>query len=273
MFNFIYYIFTDIDAHLGFKFIYLIEKIIKYPLVLSNRYLKTNFQYPFLIREDFYIKNSDWIFLIKAKSWNDYAISTCQEYDFRKYFFTIQDNKIFLDIWAHIGKWSILLANKKNIKTYCFEPNPESYKYLVENIKLNKLENKITSLNYWVSEKSWEMKFHIHNESTMSWLVLENSQDSYTKSSIISVKTISIDTFIKDKQLNIQDIGLIKIDVEGYEKGVIEWMKNLLENTSPDLKIICEITSNDKDIIINKICSYWFSVQAIWVQDYFFSKK
>ena len=59
----------------------------------------------------------------------------------------MMEKKIFLDIGSHIGKWSILLANKKDIKSYCFEPNPESYKYLVENIKLNNLTNKVISTN------------------------------------------------------------------------------------------------------------------------------
>jgi len=75
-------------------------------------------------------------------------ISVPNESNFRKYFFEIQEGKIFLDIGSHIGKWSILLANKKNIKAYCFEPNPETYRYLVESVKLNNLVNKVTCLNY-----------------------------------------------------------------------------------------------------------------------------
>ncbi len=273
MFQFIKYIFTDIDASISWKIIYLLEKIIKYPIVLSNRFLKTNLKYPYIFNKDYVINNSDGKFLIQAKSWNDYIISTYQETDFRSFFLNIQEWKIFLDIGSHIGKWSILLGNKKNIDAYCFEPNPTTYKYLQGNIQLNHLENKITSLNYWVAEKSGEMEFYIHPQSAMSSLVKHREDRSTRSEDTIHVKIIDIDTFIKENNINIQDIDLIKIDVEGYESNVIDGMKNLLKNCSKDLKIICEITSQEKETIKNKICSYWFEVQSIWNQDFYFYKE
>ena len=272
MFQFIHYIFTDIHASIAWKILYLLEKIIKYPIVLSNRFLKTNLKYPYIIQKDYMIHNSDGKFLIQAKSGNDYIISTYQETDFRSFFLNIQEWKIFLDIGSHIGKWSILLANKKNIRAYCFEPNPNTYKYLQENIILNQLEGKITALNYWVAEQKWEMEFYIHPQSAMSSLI-ENREDRSTKSEdTIRVKIIDIDTFIQENNINIQDIDLIKIDVEWYESNVIDGMKDLLENCSKDLKIICEITSDEKESIKNTIRSYWFKVQSIGNQDFYFYK-
>lgn len=242
-------------------------------MVLSNRFLKTTLKYPYIIHQDYVIHNSDGKFLIQAKSWNDYIISTYQETDFRSFFLKIQEGKIFLDIGSHIGKWSILLSNKKDIHAYCFEPNPNTYKYLQENIILNHSEKKITALNYWVAEKSWEMEFYIHPQSAMSSLV-KNREDRSTRSEdVVRVKIIDIDTFIQENHLYIPDIDLIKIDVEGYESNVIDGMKNLLENCSKDLKIICEITLQEKDAILQKICSYWFDVEPIWKQDFYFSKK
>ena len=273
MFKFIKYIFTDIQASIYWKLIYLLEKIIKYPVVLSNRFLKTNWRYPYLFNKDYIIKNSDGKFLIQAKSGNDYIISTYQETHFRSFFLKIQEWKIFLDIGSHIGKWSILLANKKDINSYCFEPNPNTYKYLQSNIQLNQLEKKVTALNYWVAEKTWEMEFYIHPQSAMSSLIKDREDRSTQSENMVHVKIIDIDTFIRENSINIQDIDLIKIDVEGYESNVIDGMKNLLENCSKDLKIICEITSQEKEIIINKICSYWFDFQSIGRQDYFFSKN
>ncbi len=90
----------------------------------------------------------------------------------------------------------------------------------------------------------------------MSSLIKDREDRSTQSENMVHVKIIDIDTFIRENSINIQDIDLIKIDVEGYESNVIDGMKNLLENCSKDLKIICEITSQEKEIIINKICSY-----------------
>jgi len=49
-------------------------------------------------------------------------------------------NEIVLDMFAGIGYFSLPLA-KKVKKVYSIELNPVSYKYLLENIKLNKLNN------------------------------------------------------------------------------------------------------------------------------------
>lgn len=273
MFKFIRYIFTDIKSSFGFKLVYFFEKIIKFPVILINKLLKINLNLPYLIRKDFIISNSDGKWLIKAKSGNDYVISIPNEYEFRKYFLKIREWKIFLDIGSHIWKWSIMLAKKKNITSYCFEPNPITYKYLSESIKLNNLNSKIFPYNYGVADKVWEMNFHLHPESAMSGLVSDSEIHKYHKKDIVNVKIIDIDNFIKNNNLPVRDIDLIKIDVEWFEENVVNGMKNLLTNCSNNLKIICEITSEDKERIIKKFCSYWFKFHTIGEQDFYFSKK
>lgn len=41
---------------------------------------------------------------------------------------------VVIDIGAHIGTYSILMANRAN-KVYSFEPNPESFELLKRNVK------------------------------------------------------------------------------------------------------------------------------------------
>ncbi|EKE26016.1 MAG: FkbM family methyltransferase [uncultured bacterium (gcode 4)] len=273
MIKFIYYIFFDIKASFFFKVKYFLEKIIKYPIIIINKIFKLNIKLPYLFKKDFIIENWDWKFVVKAKSWNDYMISTANEYNFREYFLKINEWKIFLDIGSHIWKWSVMLVNKKNITSYCFEPNPETFKYLKENIDLNNLSNKVFPFNYWISNIEWKMNFHMHPQSAMSWLISVSDLDKFEKNNVVNVKIIDIDTFICANNLQINNIDLVKIDVEGFEENVIDWMKKLLMNCSDNLKIICEITSSDKNKIIEKICSYWFNYKPIWEQDFYFFKN
>ena len=52
------------------------------------------------------------------------------------------DEKIFVP-FAGIGPYTILFTKYKNVEVYAVELNPIAYEYLVENVKLNKVENKV----------------------------------------------------------------------------------------------------------------------------------
>lgn len=54
----------------------------------------------------------------------------------------VEDNEVILDMFAGIGYFSIPIGVHSNAKhIYSIEINPNSYFYLCENIKLNKLDN------------------------------------------------------------------------------------------------------------------------------------
>ncbi len=59
----------------------------------------------------------------------------------------IKQDEVIVDMFAGIGYFSIGLGKfSKAKKVYAIELNPESYHYLWENIKLNKVENKVTPM-------------------------------------------------------------------------------------------------------------------------------
>lgn len=67
----------------------------------------------------------------------------------RKYLATlVKSNEIIVDMFAGIGYFSLPIAKYSQVnKIYSIELNPISYKFLVENIKINQLENKIVPIN------------------------------------------------------------------------------------------------------------------------------
>ena len=56
------------------------------------------------------------------------------------------DEEIIVDMFAGIGPFSISIAKDHSVKVYAIDINPDAYKYLKENIKLNKLKGTIIPL-------------------------------------------------------------------------------------------------------------------------------
>jgi len=56
-------------------------------------------------------------------------------------------NELIVDMFAGVGPISIQIARNKDVKIYSFDINPAAHKYLIENIKLNKLKGEILAYN------------------------------------------------------------------------------------------------------------------------------
>ncbi|MCS7134079.1 MAG: class I SAM-dependent methyltransferase family protein [Candidatus Caldarchaeum sp.] len=60
----------------------------------------------------------------------------------------VKENEVVLDMFAGVGPFTIVVARKHPSATvYAVEKNPEAYRYLVENIRLNKLKNRVHPFN------------------------------------------------------------------------------------------------------------------------------
>lgn len=121
-------------------------------------------------------------------------------------------NKSFVDIGAHVGVYSWLLApHFKHV--YSFEPNRDVYNYLCGNIALKGLSDKIDTHCVGISNKMDSATYHIRS--------VDGGGNGFQKlpnldGTQVVLSVVPLDIF------DIEDIGLIKIDVEGHEKSVIE---------------------------------------------------
>lgn len=59
----------------------------------------------------------------------------------------IEENEIIIDMFSGVGTFAIQIAKKNKVKVYAFDVNPNAYRYLKENIKLNNLKGEILPHN------------------------------------------------------------------------------------------------------------------------------
>jgi FkbM family methyltransferase len=169
-----------------------------------------------------------------------------------------ENGKIFLDIGAHIGKYSILYSDYFK-KIYAFEPEPNNFECLKENIKLNNLENKIIPLNLAVADKNGFVDFFISSYSVTHSLVKKETDKK------INVECISLVEFFYKYNINPSDVSLVKIDVEGAENLVIKGLEENFDKLR--CKFIIEIWGNNlenKNFIIDFFKKFNYKLEKIY---------
>jgi len=147
-----------------------------------------------------------------------------------KYFLS-KDNHCFIDVGANVGLWTIFMA-KKGFEVHAFEPSPKPILLLRK--KAKKYSN-IHVYKYALGEKNYVTEFNLHTASGHDSLL--KSEEDFIGQIKINVRTI--DSF------SLQDIGLIKIDTEGYEVPVLLGAKQSILRNKP--RLIIEIHSPYKE--------------------------
>jgi len=143
-------------------------------------------------------------------------------------------NLVSLDIGANLGLF-IFFLQKYSKKVFAFEPNPYPLRYLYglvnENVQIYPIAigNRDEKVNLFIpkSKKGWSSNGASLNEKELNLGVK------------FSVECKKIDS------LNIEKIGLIKIDVEGHEIQVIEGAENTIKKQKPNLIIENEIVHQE----------------------------
>lgn len=257
---YIRYVLFDMRNNILFKFKYIFDKFLK-------RFFNIK-----IFNKDFVIYNSDGNFLCKHWTWDDYTISTADEKDMRSVFIdSMKGWWIFMDIWAHIWKWSIVLWRKyDNIKCYAFEPNPDTFEYLKKNVEINNLNKNVFPVNIWIWDKEWELDFFCSEIREVSSFNKDNVWINKYEKTKVWISTL--DKFITDNEIDIEQVSLMKIDVEWFEREVVDGMKQILKNGN--MKIIMEILndSKNKERLFDTLERYWFKKKMINESNFLFYK-
>ncbi|MCX6723780.1 MAG: FkbM family methyltransferase [Candidatus Staskawiczbacteria bacterium] len=131
--------------------------------------------------------------------------------------FEIKEEDTVVDIGAHIGVFSIFAARlAKNGKIFSFEPTPENFMMLRENIEINKIKN-VFPINKAVLDTTGQATIFLDENNHGVHSFFNFGGRSQLKK--IMVDTISLDDFVRGN--NIFRIDFLKMDCEGSEYKIL----------------------------------------------------
>lgn len=139
---------------------------------------------------------------------------------------TIRPGKVFVDVGANIGYFSILAA-KLGATVYAFEPSPKNYEALSNNVRTNKVN--IFTLQSAVSNHDGYATFHVREGGSTTDSLLKLYSDAMPT----KVRVSTLDTTLPSH------VDYIKIDTEGADLSVLQGAEDTLKN-NPHCIIIIE---------------------------------
>lgn len=158
----------------------------------------------------------------------------------------VQPGMTVLDIGAHVGFYSLLLARLVGAQgcVLSFEPMPDNYARLVENLQLNHLQQ-VTPINLAVLARSGEMEANVPEGEPYSGSISPN-QDYGTPR--IRVHATSLDEFYAHSA---QRLDFIKMDVEGAEGGILAGGLQTVRRSRP--RFLIELHHFDGNVSANPV--------------------
>ena len=186
----------------------------------------------------------------KKEIYNNFYIRATCEPMLRKLVAYLWDNfvdKNIIDLGCWIGDNTIPWALKSKGIIYAIDPSVENLNNINELAKINNLNN-IIIMNHTISDTFGEVFTNEHDLTHIS---------CNETTGIHRLHTITLD------YLKLENIGLLHLDVEGFEQKVLNGAKLLLEKYNPVIIWENHINKDDYWYTINFLNSYGYKTYMI----------
>jgi FkbM family methyltransferase len=181
---------------------------------------------------------------IVTKAWEPYL---------HPFFQQLSKDQIFVDVGAHIGKYTIWAARACKL-VIAIEPMPLNYLVLLNNVKLNGYRN-VIALNLATWDKVCKIPLYI----APPWLMAHHSLKKDFGLGYVEVHAKPLDIILEE--LNVPRVDLIKIDVEGAEYETLKGSIKTLRRFSP--KLIVEVGKSNASKVRQLLYELGYIMQEI----------
>jgi FkbM family methyltransferase len=187
---------------------------------------------------------------------NDYGIRMLEKIIHK----TVQKDKLYFDLGANFGLRSLYYISQGR-SCYLFEPNDICNAITQRLIEENDLSN-VTIVSKAVGAVNGQVKFHRSVSTYLSSVNAEypHSCDDYLDT--ITKEMITVDDYILKNGLK-GKVGIVKIDVEGFENEVCEGATQLLENNTLTVLIEVTTTPEKRTDLYSKFSKSGYNIYAI----------
>lgn len=152
---------------------------------------------------------------LKLKTFQKFDTATIAVVFIKEDYGKIHDNAVVVDIGANIGAFSLYAASSaKNVSVYAFEPMPENFKSLQENIRNNIHKNNIEIFQSGVAGTNNKRKLFLNDSPFHTLYATDTDNNEY-----LEIECLTLDDIFKNNSLD--KIDILKLDCEGAEFEIL----------------------------------------------------
>jgi FkbM family methyltransferase len=160
----------------------------------------------------------------------------------------------FYDVGAHVGFYSLLAARLVGEagRVIALEPDADNVAVLNEVVARNNLKHvRVARTAVWDSDGEVTFERGLDAPSRMGGRVAETSSAQNSPSEMVSVPAVALDTLAAADR----PPSVIKIDVEGGEKQVLQGARRVLEVNKPVLVVEIHVQESTEEV--SRMLSAW----------------
>lgn len=187
----------------------------------------------------------------------------------------VKPNMVVMDIGAHLGLYTLLLADLvgEGGKVYSFEPAEENFRRLKEHTSINNIYC-VKLFKLALSDREETTSLYINPMDDSGHSLISEQADACAEGKRVGPSTQAVQTTTLDAIINregIDRLDLIKIDIEGAEHIILKGGEEMLSKKKAP-HIICEthtthnLPNKKKDDVREILYSYGY-------KSYFLDKK
>lgn len=136
----------------------------------------------------------------------------------------LDESSNVLDVGAHIGTYSGLVASLNRGSVFSIEPEPTNFKFLKRNRELNNFPN-------------WEIYNCAASDKEGKLAFCPNGPCSHVQTPSGDEKEIQVDAKVLDDLFEGEKIDFIKMDIEGHEIEALNGLSKLISAQMPTILI------------------------------------
>lgn len=140
---------------------------------------------------------------------------------------TLRSGEVVVDAGANIGWYAALLdrAAPEDVRIYAFEPEPLNFELLTENLELNGCTG-VVPVRKALADRVGRRPLFVYPDKNRGRHTFHETPDA---AEMVEVATTTLDRFWRERDLDGRPLGLLKIDVEGFEHRVLEGAAGVLD--------------------------------------------